>query len=798
MKDDASRAAGATLTRLVKASISKPWRVLLIALALTLPAGYYGAQIPISGDMESLFPEDTPTIVRAQETRALIGNRSELIVLVGGSDVAENRRVGAHIARAIEALGPQIARVEFERESALFKENALLFLPMDELKRLDAKVKEVIADAVRRDMALEDFEDEAQPTERPTLPTLSELGERYQLSELRPRIESPDGEVLAIKAFPNFKPSDVARARALTAAVDALVREATEGAPVETTVLGDYTGVSRSVNQLSEALGRSGAVSLLLIIALLSLYFRRARAVVLVLLPLVCGLAWTAAFAHLAVGELNLISAFIFAILLGLGIDFAIHALSRVDEEVRRGHAVEEALIIALSHLSRAMGVAALTTILTFLSLLIFDFRGFSHFGAIAAAGIALSLLAVTLLLPPLYLLLGGRRAPEPRDAPTEQGPSARTRRGAWALIGGLTVLTVGLATQLPSLRFDGDMRAMRLKEAAETNALKRKYFAEAERRAPSPAVLVTETSAKAERVARHLEALCEREPRLNSVTSIHSFVPKAQDAKLALIAETRRRITQKLGLLEGRDKADAEALMPYLAPRAFGIADLPAWVRARFTDSEGQVGRFVLLFPAGIKSRAEEVLEIQDAIGTLTIEGETYHPSAAWMFTGEAYATVKREGPLAVALAALLVFLLLWWDQRSLSRTLRATLPLVVGFILTLGIAALIGLELTLFNIVVLPVILGIGVDTAVHLTHRLAQGVGVVEMLRTTGAAAGLSALTTAIGFGSLLSVASEGLRSIGWLALLGILCTSASTLALISAGEILRTKEQGGEEA
>ena len=144
-----------------------------------------------------------------------------------------------------------------------------------------------------------------------------------------------------------------------------------------------------------------------------------------------------------------------------------------------------------------------------------------------------------------------------------------------------------------------------------------------------------------------------------------------------------------------------------------------------------------------------------------------------------------------AVAFAhgyTLLVLLLLFLDLRHLGHTLRAYLPLVAGVVLSLGIATQAGISLNLFNIVVLPVIFGIGVDTAIHLTHTRRGGASVREMLRTTGRAAGLSALTTAIGFGSLIAVPSEGLQSIGWLAIIGIGCTTAFTTLGITASAAL----------
>ena len=82
----------------------------------------------------------------------------------------------------------------------------------------------------------------------------------------------------------------------------------------------------------------------------------------------------------------------------------------------------------------------------------------------------------------------------------------------------------------------------------------------------------------------------------------------------------------------------------------------------------------------------------------------------------------------------------------------------LLAGILISLGLINALGFSLNLFNIVVLPVMFGIGVDTAVHLTHRRREGATVSVMLSKSGKAAALSALTTAVGFASLLSVPSE----------------------------------------
>ncbi|MGB0590693.1 MAG: MMPL family transporter [Myxococcota bacterium] len=773
---------------LIDRLIEHPKRAVVGLLVLTVAAGWWGGQIPINGDMEALLPADTPEVARAHAARDALGTRTALTVLIGGPERHTNRRVARTIAEALSTQTDAIKRVDFERETDALEANALLFLSVDALRDLEGEVRDVIAHAVASEMALEDLDDEERSRPPPPrFPSDNALFAEHGLEHLRPYRESPDGAVIAVTAYPRFKPQDIPRSRALMATVDAVIAEATAGEPVTSAVDGDYTGVSRSVNQLTEALKTATVLALLGVILVLWLAFRRLRAVVLVLAPLLAALAWTVAFARLAFNELNLISAFIFAILIGLGIDFAVHALARIDDAQRSGRRLPAAVKDALTQLSPPMRAAAGTTVATFASLLIFDFRGFSDFGGIAAVGVVMALVAVYLLVAPLSVILGGDARP-PRETHGHSGVTAEGRRWAWSALCVMLMSTGWAAMALPELVFDGDMRAMRIAAPAEVDTLKRKYRAEVARRAPSPAVLLTKSLAETERVTRHLEAMVEREPRLEAVTSIASFVPQEQTEKRAIVAEIRRRVTQKMRALEGRDKADAERLLPFLNPTGLTALDLPEWLRSEFRDAQGDVGHFVLLFPAGVKSRAEEVLAIQGAIGALTIDGTTYHPTASWMFTGQAYKTVREEGPWAVGLAALLVLLLLLLDLRHLGAVMRAYLPLLAGVLLSLGIAARAGISLNLFNIVVLPVIFGIGIDTAIHLTHTRRAGASVRELLSTTGRAAGLSALTTAIGFGSLLAVPSEGLRSIGWLALIGIGCTTAFTTLGIAAWSYL----------
>jgi len=129
-----------------------------------------------------------------------------------------------------------------------------------------------------------------------------------------------------------------------------------------------------------------------------------------------------------------------------------------------------------------------------------------------------------------------------------------------------------------------------------------------------------------------------------------------------------------------------------------------------------------------------------------------------------------------------LLVVLLL--DFRNLKLALASLLPLSLGVGVMLGFFALINERLNFMNIVVLPIVLGYGVSHGVYLLHRYLEGTSPVVALRSVGAAVASSTLTTVAGFGSLLAASHNGLKSMGLLAVVGLISTLAVSFTLLGA--------------
>lgn len=195
----------------------------------------------------------------------------------------------------------------------------------------------------------------------------------------------------------------------LIASVEEVELQLSEVKPLFPDVSADLTGFGKIGQDEMNSVGiytiflSLGA--LLLIYILLARSFRGWILPIFALLPLMAGIFWTQGLLFILFGSLNIFTAMIMIVLLGLGIDFSIHTISRFNEEITLGRSITDALTIMLSGTGVAVLTGGLTTAAAFLTLLIGETAGVFEFGAAAGFGVLLTLLAIFFVLPPLLVL---------------------------------------------------------------------------------------------------------------------------------------------------------------------------------------------------------------------------------------------------------------------------------------------------------------------------------------------------------------------------------------------------------
>jgi len=587
------------------------------------------------------------------------------------------------------------------------------------------------------------------------------------------------------------------------------VPETALGGPYLTTV-GDATliGFDMMVNIATSALG----VLLLFLFA-----FRRPSALLYAFVPLLTGLILTFGFAKIAIGSLSSATSVVAALLIGLGIDFVIVNYGRFVEERRRGASFEDALWSMNALSGRAVLTGAITTAATFYAFTTTEFGGLRQMGLLTGTGILLCVASVLWLLPALLSWREERHAKlatEPnlyiQSFGTSRLMGAAMRHPRAAL--GLGLLVTGVAVwSARGVTFDESMKTMRPRgnPGTETTDEIGKRFGSG---FDSMSVILhgdtlEETLKLADRTSAVAQDLVEKGV-LNSASGVGSLIPPLdrQRRTLAWLATGRSgpldlaRIRASFATGAKKSGLRPESFEPGFAlldqaislPGPIGVDDFrnsrqTEMLLDRFLaqDGKGWVSA-VYLFPPQNKWRREAPPDVVTAIAKL---GPKATLTGVNVINQRVRTMVLSDAWVAGILGYLVVGAIVWIDFRSLRYAILALVPLSIGIIWMVGGMVAFGIQMNFINIFVTTMIIGIGVDYGVYVIHRYRETAsqpwaererGMTE----TGGAVAVAALSTIVGFGSIGFSHYPGLKTVGFVAILGALSTCLITITLLPA--------------
>ncbi len=147
----------------------------------------------------------------------------------------------------------------------------------------------------------------------------------------------------------------------------------------------------------------------------------------------------------------------------------------------------------------------------------------------------------------------------------------------------------------------------------------------------------------------------------------------------------------------------------------------------------------------------------------------------------------VLEETRYLLISTVVLVLLILYASFRNLISALMVLLPLVSGSVLLVGLMSALGVKLNYFNVSVLPIVIGYGIDNGIFVFYRYVESGSIFRTLYHTGHAALASSLTSLAGWGSLALAGHPGIQSMGILACLGL--TSMMVMTLVMFPAVLR---------
>ena len=325
---------------LARSQVAHPWRYLIVTALLTLLAGSaVVGGLGFDSSYEALLPEGAPEVVNADEIREETGGTRQLVIAIGGEDPDARLEFGRTLLKKLDGLDG-IRCTDLELPIDFFRDRGLWLADINTLDDLIPALEEAvkIAKIQANPLALHLDEDEEKKELDAAWKKVEDIvtGKRKTIPYERV-LTSEDGKYTFLVVVPSIKFSDMKAGRDLLQRIQGVVDELDPGAKgMEVRYAGNLKVIQEQQQVMSRDMRNASILALAFGILIIAGITRRFAAPLVVGASLVSGVAWTFAMAWVYVGHVNIITGFLGAVIIGLGIDFGIHLFVRFQQEASR------------------------------------------------------------------------------------------------------------------------------------------------------------------------------------------------------------------------------------------------------------------------------------------------------------------------------------------------------------------------------------------------------------------------------------------------------------------------------
>ncbi len=817
----------------------------LVAFALAVPSTVALVRLykNLTSEVEELLPRNAPSVTAVEELRQRLPGLSTLGVVVATSSPSElpaAERLIDDLAARVRAYPPELVRAvktgtEAAAERRFLAAHLPLFVDLDDLVEVRRRVEARRSWDTRNRLGIA-FDEENAP---PPL-DFSDIEAKYQArypgvrlptkathAETRERTRYTDEQSGTTLLLIEGRESSLGahQGRQLLARVQQDIQAlggATHYAPgLRVGFAGNIATSVEELSALSADLGKSSVLVVLAVLVVILLYFRWWAALPLLFMPLAIATVISFGVVTLPpfrVDKLNSSTGFLGSIVVGNGINYGVIWLARYVAARRRAVQLEAALAEATWGALPGTLVAAVAAATAYASLTITGFRGFRQFGTIGAVGMLACWAATYLLAPSLCVAierLGGHGPPPVRrtEASQRRTPARLLRwvferpRAVVGVAGLVTLVTLAQVVTLNSTHLESDFSKLRRRDTwTQGEGYWGRFMDRIIGGNLSPTVILTDSAAEASAVAARLRSEMAHPPLSGLVANVRSLddaVPRDQPAKIAEVMRLRKQLTPVVRATMPPDRvAEIDRLLGTDGLHAIGMADLPPSLTAGLRESDGTLGRVVLVFPR-LTKRLWQTAQLEGFIAKLRDVAAQGVPAGSrpgrvagtLPVSADITASLQRDAPRASVAALVSVAAVVAVIFRGSATGMVVIASLLIGIVWMVGATFLFGIKVNYANFAAFPITFGIGVDYAVNIMARFRQERArprdelpadperiVERVVLSTGGAVALCSLTTVIGYSSLLLAKNQALFLFGAVAVLGeASCLFAALFAL-----------------
>lgn len=811
-------------------------RIALIVTLFTLAVSVVAVSgLKLKSDLKELLPDNYQSVKELNKVLSRIGGVGSLIVVVESQDLSSNKRFMDDLAIELEKLPPGLIRyVSYKADDIrkFYEDHFLYYIDAPDLELIYERLKKRIDyEKIRQSPLFLDF-GEAGDVVAPDL-SFDDIRSRNEkhysapMSMVDGYYGGEWGRMLIMIVRPYGATITIDSARELVAKVEqtvASLHPENYSPRLKVGYCGNVKSTIEEYDTLKRDILSTALLCIVLVAASIVLYFLRLRVVFLLGATLLIAIAWTFALTRLVIGYLNAQTAFLGSIIIGTGINYGIIVMARYLEERKKGRQPFESMQHALEMTVRPTFLAAATTAVSFVILMIARIRGLSQFGFIGALGVMLCWVATVFVLPIMtlesekILRLVRQRQPQRKSAVFEWVSRVASRSPAviLALAAIAAIMASGILWNFAPNAIEYDFTKMRnqVSVTSGTEALENRV-SKLFKHSMTPSVVVVDSieegQAVCEVVMKQNASLPLSEQRVGSCHAVTDLLPTEQENKLPIMNNIKILLSEPWAQqIKGNLHDDTlpkdlngklEKVRASILDRPLIVDDLPAALTRHFEDLGGQLGSVVFINPRPgmLLSDGRNLERFADTIRNIHLpDGRVFHAASEAIIFSDLVKIIKRDAPILTfaSLIGVIVFVVLTLKRMRLSAVIVA--GLIWGVLVMVGIAAWLNIKINFFNFIVLPLTFGIGVDYGINVAMRIHQEgpLAVATAIRHTGGAVILCSVTTIIGYWVLTTAANQALATFGVAAVIGEITCLVAAIVVVPAIIIFSYRRKGSD--
>lgn len=484
-------------------------------------------------------------------------------------------------------------------------------------------------------------------------------------------------------------------------------------------------------------------------------------------------------------GELSIMALSSAEILIGLAVDYGLVICQEAKVADHDKRALRKAA-------TQPVLFGALTTTVVFLALNLGGLPGMAQLGSIVAFGLTAAAVLMLLIYLPFVAKFGVNREPA-----RGSGKILPRGKAAWTITGALVLAAAVILSVkgLPGAEFDSKIMRPRHSEAMES-------FEQVEKAFPVHGGKALGVVVEAKTDAEMLERIRQADQRLLTAekygwvreTSLPAgwwpdeAAQRANRPVLAALAAEKDRLLKEadaVGFTEegaglGKSVLEAIASLNAETGAAFPQSPAAAEVMRMFLHRKPEGGGCLLgsVVPAdGVEPAGRDFENFRSLTGGgIWLSGwDLFKPAISKLVRED---TVRMLVPMFVLLVGMMIAIF-----RKAADVGQALFAMLLSTLLLLAVMSLTGMRWNFVNLMATPLLLGTGIDYAIHVTLSLRRtGGDFKELWQGTGKALLFCGASNVIGFGSLIFSSSEAMVSLGQVAVVGILLSMAISIFLL----------------